>query len=65
VPNTKQQEELVKVIGQRLREIPELDATQVLPARFEQHLQMLRQAESEKGEAGRRAVALQVGEPSS
>ena len=63
VPIRKQQE-LVKIIGKRLREIPELDATEVLPAEFEQHLQILRQAESDTDEAGCPAVATQVGERS-
>jgi hypothetical protein len=46
----EQQKELVKILGKRLREIPELDAEQVLPAEFELHLDILRRLESFEGE---------------
>lgn len=48
----KKNKDLIKSLGQRLREIPELDATRVLPPEIELHLQLLKRAESGEDSRG-------------
>jgi len=57
----KRNRDLIRNLGKRLREIPELEATQVLPADIERHLQLLKRAES--GEDAR-ALALSASDAS-
>jgi len=45
----KKQKELVKILGKRLKEIPELGVSHALPAEIERQLQLLRRVERADG----------------